>query len=293
MAGWIERVFDAVERPIEATWARRWFSTGLLGLFAVSLVVIEANRRFALPGLLEARVPTIHFAAVELAFSVILFFEVVEMALGIGRSLSLALGRQFVVFALILLRSAIKELGNLPEPISWDAAQGSLTRVLGDAVGGLAVFGILGVYFWLIQRRPRLADVERDRGFVVMKKALALVLLATFALIAVQDLWRLVAHGRESRFFEALYTVLVFGDVVLVLISLRYTTSYHVVFRNSAFAVASVILRFALTAPPPWNAALGVAGALYATGVVWIHCRVAPLYEEVEHAGAVAGGPTR
>jgi hypothetical protein len=287
LAGWIHRAYAALERPLSSVAARRGFSTTLLVLFLVLVAAIEVNRRVALPWGLEGRLPTNHFAAVDLVFGVVLFFEVVEMALGIGKSLTLAVGRQFVVFALILIRSAVKELGHLPEPLTWEAAEASVPTVLADAFGGLGVFALTGVYFWVVARRPRVSSGERDPGFIALKKAISLALIAFFAVIMVVDSWLFFAWDVPTRFFQTLYTSLVFGDVVLVMVSLRYTTSYHVVFRNSAFAVASVILRFALTAPSPWNAALGVVGALFAIGVVFVHQQVAPLLgDEVEELAA-------
>jgi len=286
VTGFIHRAYDAVTRPMASVRVRRGFSTALITVFLGAAALIELNRRTVLPWGLDGMVPTNHFAAVDIVFAVILFFEVVEMALGIGQSLTLAVGRQFVVFALILIRSAVKELGHLPEPLTWAAAEASVPTVLADAFGGLGVFALTGVYFWVVQKRPRVTSGERDPGFLAMKKAISLGLIVFFAGVAAVDAVLFFAWQVPTRFFQTLYTSLVFGDVLLVMVSLRYTTSYHVVFRNSAFAVASVILRFALTAPSPWNAALGVVGALYAIGVVWVHQRVAPLLgDEMDELG--------
>ncbi len=66
------------------------------------------------------------------------------------------------------------------------------------------------------------------------------------------------------HFFEPFYTLLIFADILVVLLSLRYSATYQVVFRNSGLAVATVLLRAALSAPPYLNAALGLAAALLA-----------------------------
>ena len=57
------------------------------------------------------------------------------------------------------------------------------------------------------------------------------------------------------------------ADILIVLFSVRYSSTYRVVFRNSGLAVSTVLLRLALSAPVPVNAALGVAAALFATGL--------------------------
>jgi uncharacterized membrane protein len=67
--------------------------------------------------------------------------------------------------------------------------------------------------------------------------------------------------------FVSLYSLLIFTDVLLVLLSLRYSSSYHVAFRNSGFAVSTVMIRVALIAPPLVGAGLGAATALFTLAV--------------------------
>ena len=64
-------------------------------------------------------------------------------------------------------------------------------------------------------------------------------------------------------FFDAFFTALIFADILLVLVSLRYTDTYAVVFRNAGFALATVVLRLALVAPPYVNVALGVGATAF------------------------------
>lgn len=64
---------------------------------------------------------------------------------------------------------------------------------------------------------------------------------------------------------------MVFSDILLVLISLRYNSTYSVVFRNSGFAVATILLRLAITAPPFINVALGLAAISLGIGLTFIY----------------------
>ena len=54
--------------------------------------------------------------------------------------------------------------------------------------------------------------------------------------------------GEDMRFFETIYTVLIFADIALVLISQRYMPSFHAVFRNSGFVIGTLMMRLALSA---------------------------------------------
>jgi len=101
-------------------------------------------------------------------------------------------------------------------------------------------------------------------SFIAMKKALALVLLGVFVGMVIAMGGRTFSRAGFHEIFEHFYSVLVFSDVLLVLISLRYSSTYAVVFRNSGFAVATLLMRLSLAAPPFWNSVLGVGAITFA-----------------------------
>jgi hypothetical protein len=115
---------------------------------------------------------------------------------------------------------------------------------------------VLGFYY-AAQRHVPLTGHSRDReSFIALKKVVALALLVAFGVLAIRT-----GLHENVHFFESFYTALVFADILLVLLSLRYSSAYHVVFRNSGLAVATVLLRLGLSAPAYYNAALGLASA--------------------------------
>lgn len=61
--------------------------------------------------------------------------------------------------------------------------------------------------------------------------------------------------------------IMVKKSLSLVLISLGYSSLFPVVFRNSGFAVATVLLRVGITEPAYYDVGLGSAAALYAMGI--------------------------
>ncbi|MFX8393307.1 hypothetical protein ABTL67_19585, partial [Acinetobacter baumannii] len=65
------------------------------------------------------------------------------------------------------------------------------------------------------------------------------------------------------------YTMLIFVDILLVLLSLQFSSTYHVAFRASGYAAATVFIRIALIAPPYLSAALGVGATVYALGLTY------------------------
>ena len=95
------------------------------------------------------------------------------------------------------------------------------------------------------------------------KKILSLMLIGVFLFLAGYDVGLFFKHETTFRMFLLFYTVLIFFDILVVLISLRYNLSYKILFRNSAFAIATILLRLSLAAPPHFKALLGVASVIF------------------------------
>ena len=69
--------------------------------------------------------------------------------------------------------------------------------------------------------------------------------------------------------------MLIFSDIFVVIIAQRFLPCYVAVFRNSGLALATLLIRLALAAPPYWNAGLGVFAALFAVGMTLAYNMVA------------------
>ncbi len=284
-----EAVFDALHARWEDVAARRTLGTGLVLAFVGALVVIELNRQGWVPGPMAPILPTNHFAAVGLAFTLLLIIEVLGLVWTLAESVANSVGKQFELLSLILLRKAFLEFGNFGEPIVWAEVSDSLLHLLADAAGALLIFVIVGFYYRVQRHRQITRGGREENSFVAAKKVVGLLLLATFLALGVDYIWKDLRGLEAYPFFEAFYLILIFADILIVLISLRYSYSFRVVFRNSGFAIATVMIRLALTAPPYVNALLGVGAALFALGISLAYNAFAPLMSEREEA---RGGPS-
>ncbi len=257
----VSRLFDALEAWWESVRVRRLSGAALVLLFLVALVVIEAARLGWLPSSLG--IPTSHFAAISLAFTALLVLEVIAIVFALARSVAEAAGKQFELFSLILIRESFKELGSMGEPIAWAAASEPVLHALAAAGGGLAVFAGTTLYFQLQRHRPITSGAPEQSRFVAAKKVVAIGLLTAFIVAGVDDGARYLTGRDPYPFFDAFFTALIFADVLLVLVSLIYTDTYAVVFRNAALALATVVLRIALVAPIYVGAGLAVAATVF------------------------------
>ena len=76
--------------------------------------------------------------------------------------------------------------------------------------------------------------------------------------------WGLLATGHSSplehitTFYNDLFTVMIFTDVLVLILSLNVSGRYEMVFRNAAFIVSIILLRFSLTETAPYGAPLAL-----------------------------------
>lgn len=205
------------------------------------------------------------FFAIELAFSVLLFVEVFDLFFIITHSVADSVGKQFEIISLILLRSSFKDLGHLPLDVSLSLATlQSLMPVIADAIGAVVIFFIT-VLFYRNQRHIQITKSDAERlHFILQKKMVAAFMILFFMCQVVYSITLFFLSGTiNQNLFNQLYTALVFSDILILILSLRYSNLYVHLFRYSSFALATVILRLSLSAPKYINVVLSIAAGLF------------------------------
>lgn len=263
---WITNAFEPVLRFWENPRTEKVVAWSLVAIFLAGLAGIELKRRGLLPPHLAAVTPDSHYHAVNLAFTLVLVIEVLGLIFVLPCSFSKSMGKQFEILSLILLRNAFKELVNLPEPLHPGMDPTPILRIVVTGAGALAIFAIQGYAYRLHDPKARLVKDSASRyAFVAVKKLVALVLMGIFAWLAAASLREWFITGAHSfDFFDTFYTVLIFADVLLVLVAQRFLPGYRAVFRNSGYALATLLIRLGLASPPYYDVALGLTAAVFA-----------------------------
>lgn len=264
-------LFDPLHYYWEHEKIHRKISFLLVLLFLGSLLVIELKRQGILNGTSASLIPQNHFFAIQAAFTVVLILEVISLIFTIPCSFSKSVGKQFEILSLILIRNAFKELSYLPEPISFAGNNEAILRIVSDGFGALLIFALLGYYYTI---QVRVHDESSRSGdlfsFVAAKKGIALILLGIFLYMGVKNIFLTVTGDAHSDFFHDFYTLLIITDILLVLVAQCFQPSYYAVFRNSGFALATLLIRLALAAPAYFNVLLGAAAAVFAIAMTLI-----------------------
>jgi hypothetical protein len=205
------------------------------------------------------------FFAIELAFSILLFIEVFDLFFIITHSVADSVGKQFEIISLILLRSAFKELGHLPLNINWDyESLQTLLPIIVDALGAVIIF-LITVIFYNKQRHAQITKSDTERlHFILQKKVVATFMILFFLGQIVYSIFSFITTKKiNENIFNQLYTALIFSDILILILSLRYSNLYVHLFRYSSFALATVILRLSLSAPKYINVLLSLSAGVF------------------------------
>ena len=203
------------------------------------------------------------FFSIEIVFTLLLITELFSLIFTLPRSVARSVGKQFELLSLIFLRDGFKEFSHIGANFEWESLQGPLTNMMVYAFGAITIFSILGLISKL-QKRIKLTNTEDDQEqFIRLKKLLALLLLVAFAIVGFIDVKTLFQTGDYLQSFKTFYTVLIFSDILIVLIALRYTLNYYKIFRYSAFVLSTILLRISLSAEPIYDVIIGVIATLF------------------------------
>ena len=112
---WTTFIFDPLHHFWEKDSTQKAVAGGLIFVFILAIAVIEAKRQGWLVGGMADRIPNSHYMAINLAFTLVLILEVISLIFTLPCSISKAVGKQFEILALILLRSAFKALARSEE----------------------------------------------------------------------------------------------------------------------------------------------------------------------------------
>jgi len=276
-------VFDKMEMVWVSERYTRWTGNLIVLSFLISLGLIHLKIYGYLPEFLHSIIPSNHFEAIEVAFVLLLFFEIQSLVLVLPKSFAGSLLKQFEILSLILLRQAFKEFKYLEEPLDWSGISDNIYHMMADAAGAILIFGGI-LILKNIQKHRAFTENKKDvNRFISIKKTLSIILSVIFIFLTFDSILWFFGHKETTNFFSEFYTVLIFSDIFIVLVSLRYSLSYIVLFRNSGFAFITVIIRIALSSPVYINAVLGVVSIVFAIVLTFIYSNYSMENKKIEN----------
>ncbi|HLH37768.1 MAG TPA: hypothetical protein VKX39_01360 [Bryobacteraceae bacterium] len=264
-------IFDRIYSSNNRARLERWIVAAAVVLFAAHLACIFAARHLANPPAPVSAAGKNFLSAIYTPFSVILFYEVLVLIAAIPQSATRGLETQYEIVSLIFVRGFFKDIASL-DVGSIRAPLGELSPALVDAGAGLLMFLLVALFGRAAGEAPAYQASPAMERLIAWKKRIALVLTVVFLWFAAASVYQVefeifhpAATVGESRagFYAEVFTAMIFTDVLILLLSLLASDRYEEVFRNAAFVIAAILIRFSLTAAHPLGAILGIAGMLF------------------------------
>ena len=259
----IAPLFDNLKTYWDSKKSSYLISSVLVGSFVVLslLSVLVINNHVSLGNF------THHFKnpffSIEVVFTMLLITELFGLIFILPTSVSKSVSKQFELISLIFLRDGFKAFSHMGTNFSWDASIIPLKEMMIYGFGAVAIFFILGLTSKL-QKHVKISTIEDDQEkFIQLKKVLALLLLVAFAIVGYRDVKELVQTGYYLHSFHTFYTVLIYSDIIIVLVALRYTMNYFKIFRYSAFVLATILIRISLSLEVYYDVIVAVAAAIF------------------------------
>jgi uncharacterized membrane protein len=255
-------------------------------LINVSLVFLASNLTH--PGRLIAAVGTSYLSAIYTPFSFILFYEALMLIGAIPKSTTRSIAKQFEIVSLIFIRNCFKDIAHLVDGGKIVSLSPEIKRILIDVCAGLLMFFLVSVFLKAAQKRVPPQEEASGKSenlvkFIKRKELIALGLTFLYLVLVISNLSAYVVqvssyvyHGGvqpdpNTFFYTDLFTFMIFTDVLIVILSIVVSDSYERVFRNEAFVVSTILLRFSITAAHPYAAPLALAGMMFGIVAVLIY----------------------
>lgn len=221
-----------------------------------------------------------YLAAIYTPFSFILFYEVLTLIAALPQSTTQSIAKQFEIVSLIFIRRFFKDIAQLDDIGKLAQFSPEVIPVFLDVGAGLLMFLLVTIFLDAARRRigkdrPSGEPLELKK-FIARKKIIAMGLTVLLLVLAAYNLlrfgnevYRAVYLNGTMRldlntfYYSDVFTVMIFTDVLILILSLVVSDSYELVFRNGAFIIATILLRFSLTVGRPYDKVLALSGMLF------------------------------
>ncbi len=244
------------------------FAIHLLLIFLTDLAIFKPA-----PSALELFEDPI--SAIYTPFSFILIYEVYLLVFYLPTSFTSSIGKQYEIISLIIIRRIFKDIAQLEFTSDWYTEPHNISLAT-DMSGFLLLFALILVFYYLAARRPRFKAPENVQSFISLKKGLSVIMILVLFALAIYSLvnWGLEIQrfnlGKIEElsdvnkiFYNEFFTTLILVDVVILMVSFRYTAEYHQLIRNSGFVISTILIRLSFSATGLLNMVLILSGVLF------------------------------
>ncbi|MCX6210948.1 MAG: hypothetical protein NT104_00060 [Bacteroidetes bacterium] len=216
-----------------------------------------------------------YLKAIYTPFSFILFYEVFLLVIIIPKSISEFIGKQFEVITLITLRSFFHDIADLDLKVSFTINNPEFISLLYDLIASLIMLGLTILYYKIYQNNHKSEIINELNDFINIKKLVSLSMILILLLLSISSFYAWGVEMLEALklkqnypnpntvFYADFFSIMIFVDVLLLLISFTYHFSFFTIFRNASFIITTILIRMSLTIEKPMNYIIILIGFLF------------------------------
>tara|TARA_B110000977_G_scaffold94593_1_gene125012 strand:- start:556 stop:1434 length:879 start_codon:yes stop_codon:yes gene_type:complete len=218
-------------------------------------------------------------SALYTPFSFILIYEAFLLIYYIPRSFTTAVGKQYQIMSLIVIRKIFKDIPLVDLNANW-LENANNQQLIFDLLGVLIIFFLIYLFKVTKERLPVKPVSEKLDRFIASKKLVSIVLLPILFSICIVSFvnWYNGVFIEESfnenlnnLFFNEFFTILILADVFILLLSFQYTERYSQLIRNTGFIISTILLRLSFSVSGLTSILLIISGIVFGLLILLIY----------------------
>lgn len=218
-------------------------------------------------------------SALYTPFSFILVYEAFLLIYYIPRSFTTAVGKQYQIMSLIVIRKIFKDIPLVDLNANW-IENSNNQQLIFDLVGVLIIFFLIYLFKITKEKLPIKPVSDKLDRFIASKKLVSIVLLPTLFAICIMSFvnWfsgvfieETFDENLNNLFFNEFFTILILADVFILLLSFQYTERYSQLIRNTGFIISTILLRLSFSVSGLTSILLIISGIVFGLIILLIY----------------------
>ena len=218
-------------------------------------------------------------SALYTPFSFILIYEAFLLIYYIPRSFTTAVGKQYEIISLIVIRKIFGDIPLVDLDANWIENSNNL-QLIYDLVGILVIFFLIYLFRRTKENLPVKSVSEKLDRFIASRKLVSIVLLPILLGICFFSFFswyngvfvkELFDQDLNYLFFNEFFSLLILVDVFILLLSFQYTERYSQLIRNTGFIISTILLRLSFSVSGLTSILLIISGIVFGLLILLIY----------------------
>ena len=248
--------------------------------FVIHLSLIFLNNKNLIDlSTIESTLLSNPISALYTPFSFILVYEAFLLIYYIPRSFTTAVGKQYEIISLIVIRKIFGDIPLIDLEANWIENSNNLQLIF-DLVGIIVIFFLIYLFRRTKDNLPVKSVSEKLDRFIASKKLVSIILLPILTVICILSflswfngvfIYDSLDLNINYLFFNEFFTLLILVDVFILLLSFQYTERYSQLIRNTGFIISTILLRLSFSANGLTSILLIISGIIFGLLILLIY----------------------